>query len=418
MKKAISLFSSSGIGELGIKSHNIKIVVANELHKDRCALYSSNYPETTMIQGDIWERKEEIISQTKNHLDHRDELFLVYATPPCQGMSTNGAGKLKSEIEAGRRPKVDERNLLVIPAMDIIMEFRPKWVVFENVPGMRETVIPTEFGPMTIINYMAEKLGGEYLGVDEVVSCSDYGIPQLRKRLITVFTKCEKAKEYIIKNNGSFFSGIEKSRPISLGEALAGIPSLDAIEGKNERKDYHPFHYVNVMKDEKYWWVKNTPACETAFNNQCINSSCNYQGNPRHFEHLSNGKWVSAKSLPIYCEKCGSLLPRPTILDQKSGEYRMIKGFHSAYRRMDPSKPSRAVTINYPYEASDNKIHPYENRVLSTYEVMKIQTITDYDYKWDVKGKVVSRALIAKSIGESVPPKLLDIITKKILDLS
>ena len=41
-----------------------------------------------------------------------------------------------------------------------------------------------------------------------------------------------------------------------------------------------------------------------------------------------------------------------------------------------------------------------------------------YDYKWDVKGKVVSRALIAKSIGESVPPKLLDIITKKILDLS
>ncbi|HCG6086268.1 DNA cytosine methyltransferase [Vibrio antiquarius] len=418
MKKAISLFSSSGIGELGIKSHDIEIIVANELHKDRCQLYSRNYPETTMIQGDIWGKKTEIISQTKLRLEDSEELFLIYATPPCQGMSTNGAGKLRAEIEAGRRPKLDERNLLVIPAMDIIVELEPKWVVFENVPGMRETVIPTEFGLMTILDYMAERLGKSYTGTDEIVSCSDYGVPQLRKRLITVFTKCEKAKKYIDKNGGSFFSGIKKSSPITLEKALVGIPSLDAVEGKNERKDFHPLHYVNVMKEEKYWWVQNTPSCETAFNNQCVNPSCNYQGNQRHFEHLSNGKWVSAKNLPINCEKCGSLLPRPTIIDPESGEHRMIKGFHSAYRRMDPNKPSRAITINYPYEASDNKIHPYENRVLSTYEVMKLQTITNYDYKWDINGKMVSRALIAKSIGESVPPKLLDVITRKIMELS
>ncbi|MEZ9959859.1 hypothetical protein OAW_06045 [Vibrio cyclitrophicus ZF170] len=419
MNKAISLFSSSGIGELGIKRHNIEIIVANELHKDRCALYASNYPETEMIQGDIWEKKDEIISATRQKLNKsNDELFLVYATPPCQGMSTNGAGKLKSEIEAGRRPKVDERNLLIIPAMEIIHEFKPKWIVFENVPGMKETVIPTPLGAMNIIEYISSTLGEEYEFSSEVISCSDYGVPQLRKRLITVFTRCKKGKDYLRINNSSFFSDIENEPSMTIDEALQGIPELDARDGKNERRDFHPYHFVNVMKDEKYWWIKNTPQGETAFNNQCVNVECGFQSNPRHFEHLDNGKWVSAKSIPIHCVKCGSVLPRPSVIDKDTGERRMIKGFHSAYRRMDPNKPSTTITINYPYEASDNKVHPFQNRVLSTYEVMKIQTITDYNYSWSTGKKLASRALIARSIGESVPPKLLDKITAKICELS
>jgi DNA (cytosine-5)-methyltransferase 1 len=419
MKKALSLFSSSGIGELGIKNHNIEIIVANELHKDRCTLYTTNYPETLMIQGDIREKKDEIISKTRSILEQdNDELFLVYATPPCQGMSTNGAGKLRSEIEAGRRPKIDERNLLVIPAMDIILSFRPIWIVFENVPGMKENIIPTQYGAMTIIDYISKCLGNEYSGSSEVISCADYGIPQLRRRLITVFTRCKKGREYLENGKGSFFYDIPKCQPITIEEVLSGLPSLDATEGKNERKDFHPHHYVSVMKSEKYWWVGNTPRGETAFNNQCVNELCGYQENPRHFEHLENGKLVSAKNIPIHCERCNSLLPRPSILDKDTGERRMIKGFHSAYRRMEPNKPSTAITINFPYEASDNKIHPYENRVLSTYEVMKIQTITEYEYQWEVGEKVVSRSLIAKSIGESVPPRLLDLLTTKILDLS
>ena len=418
MKKAISLFSSSGIGELGIDSNNINIIVANELHEDRCELYKSNYPKTLMISGDIWEKSNQIISSIKERLNEGENLFLAYATPPCQGMSTNGAGKLKSEIEAGRRTKIDERNLLVIPAMDIISRFKPLWIVFENVPGMKETVIPTPSGVMSIIEYMAHVLGNDYKYSSEIISCSDYGIPQLRKRLITIFTRCDKGKIYLEDNKGSFFAGISKKKPLSIKTALAGIPSLDATEGFNERTDFNPFHYVNVMKSEKYWWIKNTPKGETAFNNQCVNESCGYQKNPRHFEHLKNGKWVSAKDIPIYCEKCNSLLPRPSIVDKDTEERRMIKGFHSAYRRMDPDKPSRTITINYPYEASDNKVHPYENRVLSTYEVMKLQTITDYDYNWKIGDQLASRALIARSIGESVPPKLLDLITSKILDLS
>ena len=66
--KAISLFASGGIGDLALKANDIHIFLANELLEDRCKVLSFNYPETEIIQGDIRERKDEIISKEKKHL--------------------------------------------------------------------------------------------------------------------------------------------------------------------------------------------------------------------------------------------------------------------------------------------------------------------------------------------------------------
>ena len=92
----LSLFSSAGIGELGIKACGFKILLSNELLKFRSALYKENYPETKNICGDIWELQETII-KSWNGLNVGSP-FLVYATPPCQGMSFNSVGKRLQEI--------------------------------------------------------------------------------------------------------------------------------------------------------------------------------------------------------------------------------------------------------------------------------------------------------------------------------
>ena len=49
MKEAVSLFSSAGIGELGLKAHDIRIVVSSELLADRHTLYKNNYPGTLLV---------------------------------------------------------------------------------------------------------------------------------------------------------------------------------------------------------------------------------------------------------------------------------------------------------------------------------------------------------------------------------
>ncbi|MCX0354879.1 DNA cytosine methyltransferase [Clostridium perfringens] len=419
-KKAVCLFSSAGIGELGIKKNNIDIVISNEIIENRHKLYSVNYPNTKCFSDDIWKEKDNIVKYYNDNFNN-EELFLVYATPPCQGMSTNGAGKLLSEIRKGNRKPIDERNRLIIPTIEIIKRLRPRWIILENVPNMQNTIINDENDNyVNIMDYIKTNLGEEYVGRGEVVNCADYGIPQTRRRLITIYTRDERGKKYFNENE-TFFPDEEKTHKdnwVTLREAIGHLPELQAKKGMESRLDVSPYYYVPVMNEKKYWWLSNTKEGDTAFNNQCVNKNCMYQGNRTHGSSVKDGRHESNKDTPIYCEKCGELLPRPTIVDKKTGKLRLIKGFDSAYRRMEWDKPSATLTQNFQFEASDKKVHPEQTRVLSIYEALIIQTISEYEYKFEINNKPISKTLFTEIIGESVPPKLIDIICKRIIKIN
>lgn len=416
----LSLFSSAGIGELGLKSVGMKILLSNELLKERCKLYHENYPETENLCGDIWSLKDEIIDKwtTKNV----GSPFLLYATPPCQGMSFNSVGAIQKFVREGVRPKEDPRNRLIIPTIEIAKTLRPLWIIMENVPEMQNTIIRTENNEYkNIIQYIKDELSDDYVGKAEVVNCANYGIPQIRERLITIFTRSDKGKEYYSTNSTfippSTHSQHEqegKKKWVTLRDTISKLPKLAGKEGENQSPDIF-WHVVPVMKDDKYWWVANTPYNETAYNNQCV--ECNCTETPRHGMCMMDGRHQSKKDTPIYCVKCGALLPRPTMIDKVSGKRRMIKGFDSAYRRMTWDTPAGTITQNFQYEASDKKIHPEQNRTLSVYEAMKLQTITEFDYQFVIEGKQISRNLCCQIIGESVPPRLIKIISTNILNI-
>lgn len=410
--KAASLFSSAGIGELGIEAAGLDIVLANELLPARAALYRANFSHE-MMDGDISEKKTDFIERARAKLD-ADELFLLYATPPCQGMSSNGMGKLKAEVALGRRSHEDGRNRLVIPAMEVAVALKPRWLLLENVPGMEKTEIRTT-GDRTekIISYVRRCLGRDYVGGSEVIACEDFGVPQRRKRLLTIFTRDLGGKKFYERNGGSFFAPEMREPRATLRDAIGCVPPLEAKHGKNEARWFHPYHYVPVMNDLKHLWVQHTKEGDTAFNNQCINEACKSQTNPGHKDVKVGGKWVSSKEIPIYCHECGYLLPRPHVLE--GGGPRLLRGFHSAYRRMNWDETARTLTQNFIYEASDNKIHPSQNRVLSVYEAMVLQTINRYEYEFQANGKNTSTAQIAEVIGESVPPYLIEKICRMMI---
>ena len=415
-KSAVCLFSSAGIGELGLEAAGLEILVASELIPYRVSLYRENFPETRVIQGDIWEVGEEIVATALDALGG-EELFLLYATPPCQGMSSNGLGKLQSEIESGRRDVEEPRNRLILPTIEVAKALQPRFLLLENVPGMEKTAIRNEHDqPESILDYVQRHLGDEYVGGGEVLACQDFGIPQRRKRLISIFTRDERAAD-LYRISGSFIDPSMKKPGATLREAIGALPPLDATSGRNECPDFHPQHRVPVMADEKYWWVSNTPEGATAFNNPCANPACGSAATPGHREDLVDGKWTSVKGAPVDCQDCGSLLPRP-VVRQKDGTVRAIRGFHSAYRRMRWDQPARTLTQNFIYEASDNKIHPEQNRVLSVHEATILQTIDKYGYRFTVDGKDIGIPKIAEVIGESVPPYLIEQIAARLAHLA
>lgn len=419
VKNVLSLFSSAGIGELGIKACGMKILISNELLPFRCQLYKENYPETESIGGDIWVVKDKIIDEWTNL--NVGSPFMIYATPPCQGMSFNSVGKRRQEIREGRRPKDDPRNQLIIPTLEVIKKLQPEWILLENVKEMLNTIIPLPDGSyQNIIEYIKCELS-DYVGGPEVVNCADYGIPQTRVRLITIFSRSPKAKRYYTAHH-SFLppkTHSEKGEDglqswVSLRDAIGNLPELSSEIGKNKDSNIH-WHIVPVMKPEKFWWVKNTPANETAYNNQCVECGC--QDNPKHGMCFKDGRHISRKDTPIYCVRCGALLPRPTMIDKSTGERRRIKGFDSAYRRMSWEGPAGTLTQLFQAEASDKKIHPNQNRTLSIYEGLIIQSIADYDYKFSIDGNDISLNACCQVIGESVPPRLIELICKNIIEI-
>ncbi len=419
-RTAISLFSSGGIGDLALRGLGIEVLLSNELLEDRHSIYQANNLSVHCISGDINSLKSQIDQKAKELLGGRP-LDILFATPPCQGMSKNGRGKLLQGIRSGEKPKLDVRNRLVIPALDLCNSLSPETIVFENVPEMENTVIEEPTGRIVgILEYIRERLGSGYVGRGEVVEFADYGVPQCRQRLITVFTRNSNLTRYF-KLRGSMMPphshsedgthGLPRWRTVR--DTIADLPPLDGRD-RLRSEGFNPLHTVSALDEDKYYWVSNTPPERSAFDNQCVHCGC--RENPTHQARRdSEGINRTSKDTPVRCVECGELLPRPWV-KETDGTIRLMKGFTSAYKRMSWDAPSNALTTNFAYACSDAKVHPEQHRALSILEALMLQTITDYDYKWErADGKKVGAQLIRDIIGESIPPRGLHAIFSHLL---
>lgn len=408
---AISLFCSSGIGDLAFRRTGIEVLLANELIPERCDLFAKNFPDTYLVKGSIWDHADSIVDESLKRLGDRP-LNYALVTPPCQGMSKNGRGKLLAEIKAGKRPKVDPRNLLILPALEVIKRLRPEVVIFENVSEMLNTSIPMQDEVLGIIDIIKRELSDWYVE-EKVIELADYGIPQSRKRLITIATRKKEHKLLLDKFSTLFpppthskHETMFTSRWVSVRDIIG---NLEILDGKSKRKsDLLPLHYVARLDDKKYFWVSSTPEGKSAFDNQC--NECDCRDNITHKSNKNDeGVNRSSRDTPIYCYNCGALLPRPVVT--KGGEVRLMRGFTSAYKRMDWDSPSSALTRNFPYACSDNKIHPDQNRTLSVLEATMLHTIKDDEFKFEnASGSKVGFTAIRDTLGESIPPKFLEIL--------
>jgi DNA (cytosine-5)-methyltransferase 1 len=418
---AVSLFAASGIGDLALNAAGATVLVANELLPDRAELFRTNFPETEVIIGDIRENIQIIIDTTKRKLEGRT-LDILFATPPCQGMSKNGRGKLLRGIRDGLKDAIDPRNQLATFVPQIANSLKPSVLIFENVPEMESTLVENSGGQLVDLLEHLKSLLPDYEGVWKTIEFADFGVPQRRQRLITIFVQKDVA--YKRDLNGKLMSiypeKTHASKPtgslkpwVTVNEVISHLPFLDSKDAQSAISDI-PFHYVSVLEPRKYFWVSNTKTAQSAFDNQCISPSCLFEENPTHTSVRNAAGINSASTLtPILCQKCGDLLPRPVV--EEDGQLRLMKGFTSAYKRMRGDLPSSALTTNLSYVMSDQKVHPTQHRSLSLLEAMMLHTITDFEWKWELSnGKVASDKLIRESIGESIPPRGLLLIFQSV----
>ncbi len=430
----MSLFSGAGIGDLGFRAAGAQLLCACEIEEDRAALVRLNFPGARVFSEDVCGVGDRFVEATAVELRGR-ELFLLSCTAPCQGMSKNGQGTLRKNIRSGQRPPLDPRNRLILPALQIASRLRPRWIVLENVLAMRNTIVEDEARmARSILDVVFASLAPEYVGEAYDVELADYGVPQRRQRLITVLTRDPLAQARQRAGVPLVPPPTHGKAPclgllpwVSVTRALEGYPPLDAIDEARAACSSRPFHRVPVLDPKKYEWARHTPPGKSAFDNQCINPECKHQGNRIHgASHGADGINRAHRNTPLYCERCGSLLPRPYT--EEEGRRRIMSGYTSAYKRMGANLPAPALTRNLSYACSDQKLHPSQHRVLSLAEAMTLQTIDRYPYHWGPlkvkRGRgpkacpVAPDSLIRLVIGESVPPFFLELLGRHLRALS
>lgn len=446
-KCSISLFSGGGLGDIGIEwGAGVPVIINCELIPERAELLSLNFQNSKVFTGDIWSEKSKIIKHSKKVLA-KERPWLIVLSPPCQGMSANGAGKIQSQIRAGKRSKWDERNRLILPALEIIEELKPDFFILENVNRMQNTIIVNEFDqPENILQLINRKLGKEYSIKANILDFAHYGIPHHRKRLITIGTNIQRLRTKLANPEVVFSKELSLLHPrptygngreafITLRDTIGHMPELDANSNLVDKHD--KFHIIPKWNKDHYFWLQHTKEGDSAFNNNKC-PSCNK---------------ITLDINITHCEKCKNLLPRPILTFQgwfckvcksdtrdkknqcKNSHYRstektlqitrIIRGFKTAYRRMCWDKPANTITMNSGVVSSDVKAHPSQNRVLSVREIMMLSTLNSspkINVEWNNKfqlspNKKVPAKMIREIIGESIPPLGMKIIVKHLLKL-
>lgn len=240
--KAISLFSSAGIGELRMP-HNIDVIAANEIVTARAECYRFFYPKTKMLCGDITtdDIKDEII-----RIANDENVRFLIATPPCQGFSTLGKNKGQVQYEK------DRRNFLVLEVVDIIEQCDFDFILIENVPKFIEMYFPYEGEYIRLEQILKCKFCKEYFIEIQVLNAKDYGVAQSRPRAIIKMWK-----------KGHTWPWPEKEKEITLRQAIGHLPSLEPGEDSGI-----PWHFAKEHNERAVLAMRHTEPGKSAIANE------------------------------------------------------------------------------------------------------------------------------------------------------
>lgn len=168
----IDLFSGAGGLSCGLTMAGFTPIGSVEIMPEAVDTYKYNFVEQKGFNENVQTRdirnkvvKKELYDSVANKHVH-----LIVGGFPCQGFSLSG-----------NRVVTDSRNSLYIEMLEIVKHIKPDFVVMENVEGLRSMLNGKI--EAKIINDYTE--AGYNINVT-VLNSADYGVPQIRKRVIFI----------------------------------------------------------------------------------------------------------------------------------------------------------------------------------------------------------------------------------------
>lgn len=228
----ISLYSGAGGLDVGLEEAGYHIAVAVDFDHDSCETLRLNLKETEVIEGDIQQvTSEEILSKAKLT---KGEADILVGGPPCQPFS-------KSAFWNGSKGLADPRAVTLKEYVRVLKDTDPKFFILENVFGLSYKNNDDAF---SFLKTEFHKLGYEINY--KVLNTADFGVPQIRQRLIIIGSKRGKVdfpspthKNPDKKIGSTLFSDKELPNYLTAKDAFKGlrstfeeVPKELKVEGK------------------------------------------------------------------------------------------------------------------------------------------------------------------------------------------
>jgi DNA (cytosine-5)-methyltransferase 1 len=184
----LSVCSGVEAASVAWKDLSWKAVGFSEIEPFPSAVLKIHYPEVVNY-GDMTKYKEWNINESVN---------LIVGGTPCQSFSVSG---LRAGLE-------DPRGNLALVFCGLLDKFRPKWFVWENVPGVLSSNRGRDFG--SFLGAVAELgYGFSY----RVLDAKNFGVPQRRRRVFVVGHRGDwQHTAKVLFEQDCLFRNFEKSR--------------------------------------------------------------------------------------------------------------------------------------------------------------------------------------------------------------
>lgn len=333
----LDLFCGCGGLSLGFEEAGYNVLLGIDIWEDALKTYAYNHKHSKTLCADMLTLRGEDVKDIigDNSVD------VIIGGPPCQGFSI-----------AGKRIVNDDRNKLYKGFVRMVEYFKPKAFVMENVPN----ILSIGYGAVreTIINDF-KSLG--YTVETKVLTASDYGVPQNRRRAVFVG---------LTKGNFDFDIPMVAEK-VTTKEALSDLPE-QSIEDGGKYSVESTSGYQKLMR---------------------INSIGVYN----HEVTQHNEQTV----------RIISMVPDGGNYKDLPKEFQETRKVHIAWTRLNSKRPSITIDTGHRHH-----FHYKWNRVPTVRESARIQSFPD-DFIF-----LCSKTSQYKQVGNAVPPLMAKAIAEQL----
>ena len=391
--KYIDLFAGSGGLSLGLYNAGLHGIFAVEKNKDAFSTLKYNLIERrnhfswpNWLEMKNWDINELLEVHSKELAALNGSVDLVVGGPPCQGFSM-----------AGKRKNDDIRNQLMHSYIEFIKLVKPTMLFFENVQGFtvgfKDHKDKQKYSDILVSELHELGYNLDY----KIVTMSEYGIPQNRKRFILFASKngaYEIFFDELLENKDCFLRDRGLKIPITISQA---INDLKKSHGEVDSRD------TKAFKNGKYG--RATSAYQKLMRNNIERGAL-----------PDSHRFVKHKSETIDLFKCLMTASEKSIRITPS--MNLVEGLKK--RGVTPlKKNSICNTIT---SIPDDYIHYDEPRIMTVREHARIQSFPD-DYEF--KGPYTTGGERRKTdvprytqVANAVPPLFAEQVGEVILKIS